>query len=618
MSVVKQVTTKNVATTGLTHQPFHDKINAVKTMIQSRYHFNPMNEKGFEAAMSSESLVEVLGQSIGELIPDQDIRETYGQMYKNTMNQITNPFAYAEESSDSMAPNANYNQFARLNPWSILGYIARSKCLEMYLTINSDTPTVTYEYSLSYVTKGDDPTKYFLPNAVRNGEVGGLYDLPELKIDVDLCGSTEYKHLEKFPTGENGSDEGWVKIGSHGNLLEEAGFDKSKFAIERNLCISKVRFKIGTNEFTATVNNDRSFMSGEISKRMFNTPLDVSYPDKDDGNKIKTVSCVIMGIADLDTGDYDMSCVGPVTHFQIWARATNVANELGTVRAGNTKIIETFDVNNHIYGTVPVSPEVTDDFNAGGEGVTFVAYMVDKLTEAFSGVRDIDMETRLDRSYQDGPQNHRLWAKIGGSVQAINFPLAARGAGGGDPFSWQTIGLKNTLTLAFANAETDTYFEDNIARQWIVLGHETDCMRIPEISFVNYAGETDGQASGGQGGGFKYGFALDASAGYADNFGRRIRVIGSKYRRHMGKPMRAVLKSSDIAQPTTIYMPYSFRVFSSISPEYSKRGALSVMARDYVGALSCCQMRIKLVGNSVDLYRQVANNSAGFGSGAQP
>jgi hypothetical protein len=617
ISVNKQ-TFQPVKAGALTPQPFHDKLKSVQNMIQSRYHFNPLDERGFESVLSSESLLENVGQSITELVGDEGAKSLYSQVYRNTMGEIRNPFAaMSEEGADALAPNANYNQFARLNPWSILGYIARSKCLELYLTIESDTPTVTYEYNLSYVVKGTDTTKYFLPNAIRDGTIGGIYDLPELKIDIDSI--SLYDHLAKKATGPAGEEEGWITLPAHGNVLREAGpeFEESKFAVERNLSISEVYWKVPdpldpnnkTVEGHTTVNNDRGFISGEISKRSFSTPLQITFADSQGGTH--SFQCNIMGVIDLDTGVYDVAATGPITHIKFWARATNMANELGTVRTGNTKFVENFDVNGRVYGNVPISPQQTDDFNAAGEGVTFVAYSVDKLTESFAGVRDIDMETRLDRSFTDGPDSHRLWPKIGGSAQSLNFPLAARGAGGGDPFTWATIGLKNTLNFMFANAETDTYFEDHIVRNWFILGHETDVFRIPDISFTNFAGDTD-QPAGAASANFKYGFALDAAAGYADNFGRRVKVFGSKYRRHQGKPMRAVLKSNNIAQPTQVYLPYSFRVFSSISPEHRNLPSLSVAARDYVGALSTCQARIQLIGNNVGLYEQLSRNSAGL------
>lgn len=606
------------ANRSLTPQPFHDKLNSIKTVMQQRYHFNPMQEAGFNAVMSSESMVEQVGQSIAELIPDELGRETYLSIYENTMREITNPFAaYSSEGADAMAPNSNYNQFARLNPWTILGYIARSKALEMFHTINHDQPTITYEYNISYVVKGTDQTRYVIPNAARDGTLQDLFTLPKLTVDLDLVGESGFEHLASLPTGESGAAEGWISVPSKGNILTDAGgmYDPAKYAIERNVSISKVYWKVrntaNTGDITGVVDvyADRYLMTGEVSNRMFHYPITVTY---DDAGVAKQFSATIMGVLNLDTGEYELGATSTaITHIQFDAKVTNLANELGTVRAGNTKIVETFDVNNRVYGTVPISPEMSDDFNAGGEGVSFVAFMVDKVTEAFANVRDLDMESSLDNSFTRGPENHKLYPKLGGSKQSISFPLAARGAGGGDPFSWQTIGLKNTINHVLTAAETDTYFEDNIPRQWYILGHEIDTQRIPDVQYTNYAGDTEAGEAGSPGGAFKYGFALDSSTGYVDNFGRRVKVIGSKYRRHYQKPMRAVLKSATIEQPTTIYFPYSFRVFSGISPEYRNRPALSVSARDYIGSLTCVQARITLTGNTAELYKNMSDYSTG-------
>lgn len=604
----------------LTPQPFHDKLNSIKTVMQQRYHFNPMLETGFNSVLSSESMVEQIGQTVAELIPDEQSRENYLSIYENTMREVVNPFAaFSQEGADAMAPNSNYNQFARLNPWTILGYIARSKALEMFHTINHDQPTVTYEYNLSYVVKGSDPTRYILPNAARDGSLQDLFTLPQLSVDLDLVGVGGFEHLASLNTGPAAAAEGWVSVPSKGNLLTEAGseYDPAKYAIERNVSISRVYWKVrneaDTADITGTVDvyADRHLMTGEISNRMFHYPITVTY---DDAGTAKSFSATLMGVLNLDTGEYELGATSAaITHIQFDARVTNLANELGTVRAGNTKIVETFDVNNRNYGTVPISPEMSDDFNAGGEGVSFVAFMVDKVTEAFANVRDLDMESSLDASFSRGPENHKLYPKLGGSKQTVSFPLAARGAGGGDPFSWQTIGLKNTLNHVLTAAETDTYFEDNIPRQWFILGHEIDTQRIPDVQYTNYGGDAGdgGAGSGAAGGNFKYGFALDSSSGYADNFGRRVKVIGSKYRRHYQKPMRAVLKSATIEQPTTVYFPYSFRVFSGISPEYRNRPALTVAARDYIGSLSCVQARVTLTGNTADLYENLSTFSAG-------
>ena len=611
----------------LVPQPFHDKLETMKTLFQQRFRINPLTESGFQGVLGTESMIDSVGKSVGELIGDAESRETYESVFANTMREVTNPFAaMSQEGADAMAPNSNYNTFARLNPWTILGYIARSKCLEMYNTINNDRPTVIYEYNISYVVKGTDSKKYVLPNAARDGTISNLFNLPEVKVDLDLVGTTGFSHLISVASGKDGTgaltvNEGWVSLPASSDIFRDSGaeFDPAKYAIERDVRIARLYWSAapdtGTTQITGFVDlyDNNNLMTGEISDRLLNYPVEITYSDASSGTaKVKTLAGKVMGTLNLDTGKYDLAATNPAFKaVQFYAKVTNLANELGTVRAGNTKIIEHFDVTNRVYGTVPIAPEMSDDFNAGGEGVSFVAFMTDKITEAFANVRDIDMENKLDASFTAGPANHRLFPKLGGSAQSVSFPLAARGAGGGDPFSWQTQGLKNQLNFVFTQAETDTYFEDNVPRQWIVLGAEIDTQRIPDVQYTNYAGETDGAPASGGSGSFKYGFAVDTACGYADSFGRRVKVIGSKYKRHQNKPMRAVLKSSSIEQPTTIYFPYSFRVFSGISPEYRNRPALCVAARDYIGSLSCVQARVTLEGNTADLYKNMATFSAG-------
>jgi hypothetical protein len=172
-----------------------------------------------------------------------------------------------------------------------------------------------------------------------------------------------------------------------------------------------------------------------------------------------------MGVIDLDSGAYQFSGIGPVTHIQLDIRVTNVANELGTIRAGNRTIVETFSVDNHPYGTVPVVPEMSDDFNAGGSGVSATAFFTDQVTGAMASMRDIVMERELDNAYMKGPKNNRLYAKLGGFKGTLSFPLAARLAGGDNPFSWMTTGLKTTIIHHLTVADMQCYFEDNIPRQ---------------------------------------------------------------------------------------------------------------------------------------------------------
>jgi hypothetical protein len=79
--------------------------------------------------------------------------------------------------------------------------------------------------------------------------------------------------------------------------------------------------------------------------------------------------------------------------------------------------------------------------------------------------------------------------------------------------------------------------------------------------------------------------------------------------------MRAVLKSSSLEQPTSVYLPYSFRVYSGIMPETPKRTGLIISARDCIRTLSCCQSRITLIGNTDNLYNAICSYDSGEPNG---
>jgi hypothetical protein len=51
-----------------------------------------------------------------------------------------------------------------------------------------------------------------------------------------------------------------------------------------------------------------------------------------------------------------------------------------------------------------------------------------------------------------------------------------------------TTGLKNTIIQHFTTADMLCYFEDNIPRQWYILGSESDINRIPDFVYSDYMG----------------------------------------------------------------------------------------------------------------------------------
>ena len=600
----------------LSPETWHDKLEEAAVTFKNAAHADITSEIGFNSVLSSESLAENYTDMVASLANgDERTTENLKTVIKHSMAESRG--IRSVEAADGMANNANYNALAKLNSWVIVGYTARSKALELFHTFTSDDPTVSFKYTLDYSVRGSDTKRYYHPQADRDGDLADMYDLPQLLPSDNSEFLKENTHLEEDKTVDstNGGSTIWLKIagGVSGNLFADANnaYDRTKFTLEKNPRVTGIKYSIpnGGSPYTGSmpVFIDRNDATGNTAVKHFFDTISIPYNDG-----AASATAEIYGQINLDSGDYSFSSVGPITAIQLEVKLTNVANELGTIRAGSETYVETFNVENHPYATVPISPEVSDDFNIAGEGVSAVAYWTDRVTKTLASARDQDFERVLDKAYSRGPNTYDLYNKLGGWKGQFDFPVTARLPGGGDPFSWMKTGIKQSLVNHFLRAEKDIYFEDDTQRQWYILGHETDTNLIPDVTYSNW----DGNDGGIGGASEKYGFGINGRAGFIDSMNRRIRIIGSTYNRHYankaGKrvPMRAVLKSTDLEQPTTLYLPYSFRVYSGIMPEYTNRTGLIVSCRDCTKVMTLVQSRITFSGNSDNLYRDiVANNT---------
>ena len=608
---------------------WHQKLDDVRTTFYNYNHIDISNEDGMKAIMSSESLRDQYNDMVAGLVTDdEEKRDIIRTVASNTMRDLRkNTPIRSGEGADAAANNSNYSSLARLNSWIIVGYTARAKALELYHTISSDDPTVSFKYNVDYIVHGSDQKKYFRPRADRDGDLAQFYSMPNIlpSSDSAFLANPENAHLELQNNweGYNGSKV-WIKIagGVTGNLFADSNnqFSPKDYTLEKNPFICGIHYTIpsAANPSTPAATGtmavwfDREEGTGEQQIKHFYDSISIPYTD---AGVSKTADGRVFGEIDLDSGDYSFSPAGVVDYIQLDVKVTNVANQYGTTRAGSKQIIESFSVDNHPYATVPVIPEVSDDFNIGGEGVSAVAYWTDKVTSALANMRDVTMEDELDKAYAKPVDKFKLYYMLGGWKGQMNFPVTARLPGGGDPYSWMKTGIKASLINHLINAEMDGLFEDATPRQWYILGHETDTNLIPDITYSNWDGE------GGVGGANeKYGFTINGRAGVADSEGRKIRIIGSVYPRHYRKrlpngtwgdrlPMRVVLKSMSLEQPTTVYLPYSFRCYSGIMPEYDHRTGLIIAARDCIKNLTSFQSRVTLIGNSDNLYRDIVANN---------
>lgn len=633
----------------LAYQPFFDTVRKFETTCRAKNISKPFSEAGFESVMATEGLVNRLIDEFGASFRgDESLAAAYKSCVNHAIQEHSNPFAQYMDSQGNVQNNnlgsegygataitGNYNAWTRLNPVITAGYLARSRSLELFQVINDDKPTFWREYNVQYIQKGLGGEKLILPKAIRAGKVTGLLDLPLCEQIVDPAAAATSQIVNIGPVAGEGEGEnkvtigitgapfvkGMLKTGSVGNLFDGSKFAKERNALERAAAIDYIHVKFPKTDATnydavIKVHLERDLKTGISSERLFSDVLNISYIDSDGFTKIKKIP--IMAVINLDTGDYRImdDGTGYLQHIRFKIRVTNVANEMESLMNGQDKYTLTFDVENKTYGSIPIIPEMNQDFNAGGEGVSWVAYMTDQMTENFAGIADNDREAFIDEWYGYDAREMELAFKLGGYKFNGTFPVAQRHPGGSDDLLAPVrSNVKHYLTRIFARAEKTTNFDKNIERQWIIMANDEDAELLPDIQWQNASAELSGNEGTSS---FRYGFSLDDAYGFIDSFSRRVRVIGSKDERWLGKPLTCVLKTTTIAAPTLIYFPYMFRVFSGISPDLDHRPALLFASRDAKRCSTLVQARITFDGNDETIYTQATAFAAGFPRSGQP
>lgn len=606
----------------LAYQPFQDVLRKFESAAHAKNISSPFSEKGFEDVLQTSGLKDTLVGGLKSLFKgNESLQNAYDSCVKHAIQEHSNPFSgymdsegnpmnFGAEGYGATAINGNYNTWTRLSPVLTAGYLARSRALELYQIINDDRPTFWRQYTVTYVQKGLGGERLTFPKAIRNGAVAGMLDLP-------LCNpviSDDNKNIFEVTT-ETGKKLHMVKTGTTGNLMEQSAFpdgtpvDKTKHSLERQCSIDYVTVKIGETQKTVHTRIERDIKTGKTSERLFNSVVKVPYVDEGTNKVLVARVCALI---DLDTGNYqvmnDGSSAVVGVHFNV--RVTNVANEMETYMNGQDNYTMSFDIENKIYGSIPVIPEMLADYNAGGENVSWVAFMTDQMSETYSGIRDNDLENFIDDEYQNSADDFELAFKLGGYKYSATYPIIPRHPGGSDDILGpQRMAFKGFLTRIFTRSQKYTNFDKNIERQWILMANDEDVDILPDVSWQS----TPAEIAGGEGANnqFRYGFSLDDAYGWMDNFSRRVRVIGSQDERWLNRPIWAVQKSLTLAAPTTIYFPYMFRVFSSISPDMRNRPAMLFASRDAKRISTMVQARITLEGNDLNLWA----NSAAFAAG---
>ncbi len=580
----------------LTYKPYFDALQRFMSVCQAKHISAPFSKQGFESVLAIPGLINELTTPMADNFRQDNggqLADAYLSCVKHAVEEHGNPFTQYQdihgnrtsmEGYGATAVSGNYDMWSRLSPVITAGYLARARSIEMYQVMNHDSPTFTREYTAEYIMKGLNGDRLLATKAIRSGAVRGMFDLPLCEphsvvesadnVNVEPVAMATGEILTTAPTLQTTPHINMIKTGSAGNLFEQSDFAKERFALERSVSIDYIRVSFAkggtsapTELFTQLIrlNFDRQMVTDtDIAERVWSKSVAIQYTDSDGVPKVKYLS--LAAKINLDTGDYQVYSDGTtaITHVHFKARVTNTANEMATVMSDLKKYTLTLDVENKLYGSIPVIPEMTADFNAGGEGVSWVAYMTDLLTEKYGGIRDNDLEYVIDEAFTLRPSDSKLQLKLGGYKFSGTFPMIPTKVGGTDDlFATQRQGMKHYLTRIFPRSEKFTFFDEQIKRHWVIMGNDEDLDVLPDITWQNATSEVTGDEGVNA---YRYGFSLDDQYGWIDSFKRRVRVIGSHDERWLNKPITAVLKTLSMAAPTTVYWAYMFRIFFRHQP----------------------------------------------------
>ena len=230
--------------------------------------------------------------------------------------------------------------------------------------------------------------------------------------------------------------------------------------------------------------------------------------------------------------------------------------------------------------------------------------MVDKISTAYAGINNNDLENRIIDSMNVSPNVYPLYPKLSGFFGEASVPMDSTLVGVDNPFELSSLAIKDTIGALITNSNTDSNIPPEVDKQWVLMGAEFDTRRIPSMTYVN---DRDTANSNG----FKrerWGFNLDTSYGYTDNTGTRVKVIGSSDKRWRNRPIIGTLKSNDIAAPTNIYWPFTFRIFQGVRPEMPNQNSICLYTRELHDVLSLCGFKLTLDNNTTDLYSKITSN----------
>ena len=629
---------------------------AMETMSETK---NMLKAKGYKNPWSKESLFQIVNDentkldyitSIAEGLfgneGDTHMRQSFENVLWHSMealrkdptgeesifSRVSNlPQALASmEGMGVAATYQNEDHFSGLLGFAIANYYARCKVMELFYAIkNNEKPEMTYRYVIEYVIDQRTGEKLKLPDAERNGLTEGLFDL--MDANPTYVSDVQTPHIFKaadIPVNDGAGEDGWVKVGIRGNLLSDTpGIDEKFNALEPNTRIAGLLY---VKDYTGDdvnqpvyaiqpVRIDTGVGEGLSEERRFHQVVTINNAAIiDNGGAIKrnmTVTENIFGYINIDEGDYLITTSNPtglascIKGIKFYAKISDTAHLRGGLQTSLQRWVYTLRTEYSNFGTIPINAYIRDNWGLGNNSLGWAATMTDAMSKRYAITRDLKAERHLAEDRERPGTDFKLYDKMGEFIGNVNHDIGEAGSSGTTDqlMNASKKVLKEKIIFSLINCETEMNFDKNIERMWIIMGHEEKIFAFEELSFLNedYGNDEVSKTDSN----LRFGFDIESSAGYKDNYGRKIRVIGAKDKRWRNKDVIGILRSNSLSAPTTVYFPYMFRIFTGIDPRFTNLPSIQFYGRDAFYTLSKAQLYLKVLNLGVESY-SLLNKSA--------
>ena len=553
-------------------QPINSRIDDLSQTFESEYRMDPFNSDNlgriFGDVVTTESYLKLLLTDVSE----ESDREMISNQITNSMRHrsfgAASSLLRSEEGFDlTTSPGTNVGALDAYVPATILGYNAKSVMLDIYKALNHKDREFPIQFELAFAidSNSTDPNdRKFLPNAIRDGSIAGLLN-PEY---VDLTPGS-------MVAGQTGiivsNTKAYAKLGVKGNCITESGKDIRDWALAEDIRVEEIVYdnRVDTavailpNLLTSTIVAARAEVKGYggdvVAVRHIGVEVQLKLADNSMVEDFFTV------YVNRDTGEYRVTaCMsGRIKGCLLSIPFLNPTNAAATIRHGREVITARIVASPRKTMSVGLAMDtVMDEFVAANAGSSdIVKYVANEFSTILSGVNDNDMEQHMIANIQKCISNPALIykyiaaRKLGGYAAEETIDLTLRGPGGERPLSWIEEGIKDTLSNLLILAETDTQFSQESEREWVFVGYQRDVKRFVD---TKYATESAGAND------TRFGFKKMNTFAYSDNFGQRVKFIGSSDKRWQGRATYGFLRSNTPkVQPTGVYHGYDFRIVKS-------------------------------------------------------